>query len=624
MTNESFFYQALVYLATMVVFVPLAKKMNLGSVLGYLIGGVIIGPALLGLIGHGGQDLMHFAEFGVVMMLFLVGLELEPALLWKLRAPILGLGGLQVTVTAICISLLAYYAGGLAWNQSLVLGMILSLSSTAIVLQSLTEKGQLNSAAGQSAFSVLLFQDIAVIPMLAFFPLLADPGAPKVETESHSLISGEPAWAQTLIVLGAVIGIAIVGRFVVKPILHVVARTGLRELFTASALLIVVAIAVLMTLVGLSPALGAFLGGVVLANSEYRHELESDIEPFKGLLLGLFFIGVGASINFHLIVEQPVMIICGVLIIMAVKFLVLLGLGKLFRLSLEQNVLFSFSLPQVGEFAFVLLSFVLGARLLPQELVEVMMAVVAISMALTPLIMLAHDKLVAPRIGCAAEQDREQRQQDVVEERNQVIIAGFDHFGTVVGRFLRASGIRATVLDIDSDRVDLLRRMGLKVYYGDAARFEVLRSAGAEQAKMIIIAMNSPEKNLEVVEVVKKHFPQLQMFVRATANPDAFDLMNAGVLNIYRETIDTSLRMAADVMERLGYRAYQTHRAARMFRKFDERSLKGLSSFRDEKQYVNVVKERIDELQKLIQADAYTNMLNNDTAWDKENAEERE
>lgn len=621
MTNESFFYEALVYLATMVVFVPLAKKLNLGSVLGYLIGGVIIGPALLGLIGHGGEDLMHFAEFGVVMMLFLIGLELEPSLLWKLRAPILGLGGLQVTVTALLVTGIAMLAG-LPWNEALVIGMILSLSSTAIVLQMLGEKGQMGSAAGQSAFSVLLFQDVAVIPMLAIFPLLAPAGAAVPgQEESSSLIAGQPAWARTLIVLGAVTVIVIGGRYVVKPILHIVARTRLRELFTASALLLVVAIAVLMTLVGLSPALGAFLGGVVLANSEYRHELESDIEPFKGLLLGLFFIGVGATIDFTLILSHPLLITLLVFGIMAVKFLVLLGLGKVFRLSREQNLLFAFALPQVGEFAFVLFSFAGGAALLEKEIVNSMMAVVAITMALTPLLMLLFEKWIQPRFGCAARQT--DREPDEIDERNPVIIAGFDHFGTVVGRFLRASGVKTTVLDLDSDRVDLLRKMGLQVYYGDASRTELLKSAGAEQARVIVIAMATPDKNREVVAAVKKNFPHLQMLVRATDNNDAFDLMNDGVLRIYRETIDTSLRLASDVLELLGHRAYQSQRAARMFRRFDEKSLKGLSAYRDDKQYVNVMKERIEELQKLIQADAYTNMMLRDAGWDRDNAEER-
>ncbi|WP_126245089.1 monovalent cation:proton antiporter-2 (CPA2) family protein [Chitinophaga rhizosphaerae] len=620
MSNESFFYQALVYLATMVVFVPLAKKLNLGSVLGYLLGGIIIGPALLGLIGQSGQDLMHFAEFGVVMMLFLIGMELEPSLLWKLRAPILGLGGLQVLVTAFVIGGLAMLCG-LPWNEALVIGMILSLSSTAIVLQILTEKGQMGSAAGQSAFSVLLFQDIAVIPMLAIFPLLAPAGTTVSADESGSLIANQPAWVKTIVTLGAVVGLVIGGRYVVKPVLHIVARTRLRELFTASALLLVVAITVLMTLVGLSPALGAFLGGVLLANSEYRHELESDIEPFKGLLLGLFFIGVGATINFGLIGQSPWIVAGLVAGIMIVKFLVLAALGKLFRLSRDQNLLFAFALPQVGEFAFVLFSFSAGAKLLPQQLVDMMMAVVAISMALTPLVMLAFEKFIQPRFSNIS--DEEEREADSIDERHAVIIAGFDHFGTVIGRFLRASGVPATVLDLDSDRVDLLRRMGLKVHYGDASRSELLKSAGAEQAAIIVIAMATPEKNLEVVEAVKKHFPHLRMLVRAVDNADAFELMNAGVLNIYRETIDTSLRLGTDVLKLLGRRAYQSQRAARMFRRFDEKSLKGLSAFRDDKQYVNAAKERIEELQKMIQADAYTNMMIRDTGWERDNAEER-
>lgn len=613
MDQHSFFFTAMIYLTAAIVFVPLAKKLGLGSVLGYLLAGVIIGPGIMGFIGAEGQDIMHFAEFGVVMMLFLIGIELEPELLWKLRAPILGLGGLQVILTTILAGGVALLSG-FSFNASLALGMILSLSSTAIVLQSMKEKGVLGTAAGQSAFSVLLFQDIAVIPMLAIFPLLA-PTAPATADHGNTLQAHLPAWAQTLVVLGAVITIIVAGRFLIRPLMRVIARTRVRELFTASALLIVVSISVLMTLVGLSPALGAFLGGVVLANSEYRHELESDIEPFKGLLLGLFFMAVGASIDFQLLLTHPWLILGIVASVILLKALVLLSLGKIFRLSTDQNLLFGFALAQVGEFAFVLLSFTLQAQIFPKETTSILTAVVAISMALTPLIMLAYEKLIQPRFTRSEENDREA---DEIQEKNPVIIAGFGRFGNITGRFLRANGVKATILDLDSDRVDALHNLGIKVYYGDASRYDLLAAAGAADAKVIIIAMDTVEQTLDVVRMVRKYFPNLQMLVKAEHIPDTFDLMELGVIHIYRETVDTSLRMGVDALRMLGFRAYQAQRAAGTFLQQDEKALKGLSAIRDDKKlYINTVKERIEELEKLMATDQVKRWESTSPGWDE-------
>lgn len=612
MDQHSLLFQSMVYLAAAVLFVPLAKKLGLGAVLGYLLAGVIIGPSVAGLIGQG-ENIMHFGEFGVVMMLFLIGIELQPELLWRMRASILGLGGLQVVVTAAAaagISLLF----GQPLNISLALGMIFSLSSTAIVLQTLNEKGWMETAAGHSAFSVLLFQDIAVIPMLAIFPLLAgqESAAP---TESHTLRDNLPAWGQTLVVLGAVTVIIVAGRYLVRPLMRIIARTRVRELFTAFALLIVIAIAVLMNLVGLSSALGAFLGGVVLANSEYRHELESDIEPFKGLLLGLFFIAVGASIDFSVIAKEPWVIMGLVAGIMVLKAIVLLVLGKIFRLSTDQNILFAFALADIGEFAFVLLSFTRG-NLLPEHMVNMMTAVVAISMALTPVLMLLYEKLVQPRFTISETTTRET---DEIDEKNPVIIAGFGRFGNITGRFLRANGIKTTILDLDSDRVDALHNLGIKVYYGDASRYDLLQSAGAADAKIIIIAMDTPEQTAEVVKIVRRYFPHLQMLVKAENIGDSFELMDLGVLHIYRETVDTSLRMGADALNMLGVRAYRSHRAARTFLRQDERSLKGLSALRDDKKlYVNTIKERIAEMEQLIASDKIKTWMDEGQGWDPE------
>jgi monovalent cation:proton antiporter-2 (CPA2) family protein len=612
--EHSYFFITMIYLAAAVIFIPIAKKLGLGSVLGYLLAGMVIGPSMLGFIGQEGQDILHFAEFGVVMMLFLIGLELEPSLLWNMRAPILGLGGLQVLITTALITGCALLMGQ-PLNVSLALGMTLSLSSTAIVLQSLKEKGILSSAAGQSAFSVLLFQDIAVIPMLAIFPLLA--GTSTSHANGHSLRDNLPAWAQTFVVLGAVVLIIVAGRYLIKPLLRIVARARVRELFTAFALLLVVSISVLMTLVGLSPALGAFLGGVVLANSEYRHELESDVEPFKGLLLGLFFMAVGASIDFKLILSMPLVILGLVVALMALKSVILLVLGKIFKISIEQNLMFGLSLSQIGEFAFVLLSFTFQYNILPQSTVSIMTAVVALSMAFTPLIMMLYERVIQPRFNAA---DTATRQPDEIhlQEKHPVIIAGFGRFGNIVGRYLRVNGIRATILDLDSDRVDTLQGLGLKVYYGDPSRQDLLEAAGAADAKLIIVAMDTVEQTLDVVKVVRKHFPHLQMLVKAENIPDTYELMDLGVLHIYRETLDTSLRMGADALNMLGVRAYHAHRTAGTFRKQEEKALKGLSAIRnDKKLYVNTVKERLEELEKLMANDKVNRWNSPAQGWDE-------
>ncbi|WP_143309620.1 monovalent cation:proton antiporter-2 (CPA2) family protein [Chitinophaga vietnamensis] len=611
MDQHSLLFQSMVYLAAAILFVPLARKLGLGAVLGYLIAGVIIGPSVAGFIGAEGEDIMHFAEFGVVMMLFLIGMELEPALLWRLRAAILGMGGLQVVLSAAAIAAIAFWLGQPV-KAALALGMILSLSSTAIVLQTLDEKGWRQTAAGQSAFSVLLFQDIAVIPMLAIFPLLAS--APAAAGQAHTLRDNLPAWGQTLVVLGAVATIIIGGRYMIRPLMRIIARTRVRELFTATALLIVVAISVLMNLVGLSSALGAFLGGVVLANSEYRHELESDIEPFKGLLLGLFFIAVGASIDFKLILQQPWLILSLVAALMVIKGIVLFALGKVFKLSLDQNILFSFALADIGEFAFVLLSFTHQTNILDEHLTGIMTAVVAISMAMTPLIMLIYEKIVQPRFTISSQTEREP---DEIAEQHPVIIAGFGRFGSITGRFLRANGIKTTILDLDSDRVDALHNLGIKVYYGDASRYDLLVAAGAQHAKILIVAMDNAEQTRMVVEMAKKYFPHLQLLVRSQSIEETFDLMDLGVLHIYRETVDTSLRVGTDALQMLGGRAYHSRRAARTFLKQDERALKDLSALRDDKkQYVNIMKERIEEMEKLIASDRIKTWLDEGQGWD--------
>jgi monovalent cation:proton antiporter-2 (CPA2) family protein len=620
MSGQDFLYQAFVYLAAAVITVPLAKRFGLGSVLGYLLAGIAIGPYGLRLLGSEGQDVMHFAEFGVVMMLFVVGLELQPALLWRLRAPILGLGGFQVVLTTLVVAGVAI-ALTLPWKTALAIGLTLSMSSTAIVLQTLAEKQQLKSEGGQSAFAVLLFKDIAVIPILAIFPLLASvhrTGDSAGGHESTTWLHGMPAWAQTLAVLVAVAVVVGGSRFLLRPVFRAIAQTRLREVFTAAALLLVIGIALLMGLVGLSPALGTFLAGVVLADSEYRHELESDIDPFKGLLLGLFFIAVGATIDFNLILAKPLLVAILVAGIVIAKFAVLFALGRVFSLSRDQGLLFAFALPQVGEFAFVLFSYGLQEGVFEAGVTGPLVAAVALSMALTPLLLVFNERVVQPRVGPSAA--GEERKADAIEEETAVLIAGFGSFGSTVGRLLRANGVATTVLDLDPDRVELLRRLGLKVYYGDASRHDLLVAAGAERARLLVLALDSPEKTLALVHTVKKHFPHLTIMARAFDWEDAHDLVEAGVTRVYPQSLDTSLRVGVDALGELGFRAYHSHRSARQFQRHDEESLRQLTAERrvSRARYLTAARKRIEDLERLLEADRVDRGSDRDLGWDAE------
>ncbi len=614
--SGTFLHDALIYLAAAIVFVPIAKKLGMGSVLGYLLGGIIIGPFFLGFIGQEGKDIMHFAEFGVVMMLFLIGLELEPATFWRMRKLILGTGILQMGATTfICSAALWFF--GFSWQAALACGLALSMSSTAIVMQTLREKGLTKTESGKSSFAVLLFQDISVIPILALLPLLAISGGHPSSGAHTSLMEGLPGWAQTLTLLAAANAVVLAGRFMFLPFLRFIAHIRLRELFTAAALLIVIGTAYLMMLVGLSPALGTFLAGVVLANSEFRHELESDIEPFKGLLLGLFFIAVGASINFKLIVENPLLIAALVCAVIAIKALVLFGTGKISRLSFDQNMIFTLGLSQVGEFAFVLFAFIAQLGLLSARNTDIMMGATAISMTLTPLLLLINERVIDPNFG--VKEAPEEREVDEIDTRHPVIIAGFGHFGSTIGRFLRANGINATILDNDSDRVELLRKMGFKVFYGDATRVEILKSAGAEQAKILIAAIDSPEANHDLVDKIKKLFPHLTVMVRAKNRMDAYELVDEGVKNIYRESLDTSVRLGIDVLIALGFRKYSATRAGQNFIKYDEAALHKLAQHRHQQEtYIFTAREQIEIQEQLLANDREINPTLYDHAWDSD------
>ena len=613
--TEGFLFQALVYLTAAIVCVPIAKRLGMGSVLGYLLAGIVIGPYALGFIGREGQNIMHFAEFGVVMMLFLIGLELEPSHFWGMRHRILGMGSAQIIITSLvlCAGMMLL---DFNWKTALASSLALAMSSTAIVLQSLKEKGLGDTTAGKSSFAVLLFQDITVIPILALLPLLAVSTGHDTGGQGKAILEGLPGWLQTAAVLGAGGSVVLAGRFVVVPFLRVVARTHLRELLTAAALLIVIATAFLMQLVGLSPALGTFLAGVVLANSEFRHELESDIEPFKGLLLGLFFIAVGASINFKLLIDSPLQIISPVFAVITIKTIVLIGTGRLFKITFDQNLIFALGLSQVGEFAFVLFGFMHQLQIMPDHLTDIMMAVTAFSMTTTPLLLFISERFILHRFGTL---EAEAKEADIIDVQHPVIIAGFGDFGSTIGRFLRANGIAATILDNDSDRVDLLRKMGFKVFYGDAARPDILKSAGADAARVLITAVSDPSTNYDLVKKIQKHYPHLTIMVRTKDRQDAYEILDMGVKDVYRESLDTSIRLGVDVLVKLGYRRYSATRAGQNFLKYDEAALLKLATHRhDEKSYIYNAREQIMLEEQLLANDREVNPTINDHAWESD------
>ncbi|MDW3197489.1 MAG: monovalent cation:proton antiporter-2 (CPA2) family protein [Cytophagales bacterium] len=618
--SGDFLFQAVIYLCAAVVCVPIAKKFGLSSVLGYLLAGIIIGPYLLGFIGEEGEDILHFAEFGVVMMLFLIGLEIEPKAFWSMRKTILGLGGAQVAITVLlCFGLLTGL--GYSWQSSLSISMALALSSTAIVLQTLKEKNLMDTVYGASSFSILLFQDIIVIPMLAIVPLLGSVHD-TVTSDGHdsghvSLLNELPIGLQTVFVLLSVVLVVLAGRYLFVPVLRVVAKTRLRELFSASALLIVMAIAYLMELVGLSPALGAFLGGVVLATSEFKHELESNLEPFKGLLLGLFFIAVGASINFTMIIDNPTEVTLMVLGVVFIKGIVLYLVASIFKIQIDQKLLIAIGLAQVGEFAFVLLSFASQFEILSQNQLDLFLVVTAISMTLAPFLSIFNERFILPKIGTKESVDKPM---DTIDKQQKVILVGFGHFGSTVGRFLRANSVHCTILDHDSNRVDLLRKLGFEVYYGDATREDLLESAGAHDADLLISAIDDPEATLTMIEMLKHNFPNLELMVRAKSRVDAYQLLNAGVNRIYRESLDTSVRLGADALQFLGHRKYTAHRQAQNFKKYDENSLRRLADkVLNSDEYIFKAREEIAQQEALLQEDLKRGELADvDTSWDSE------
>lgn len=570
-----FLLLAFIFLIAGVVAVPIASRLGLGSVLGYLIAGIVISPVLIWL--HVDVvSIQHFAEFGVVMMLFLVGLELEPKLLWSMRAKLLGLGGGQVTLTAAAVMAVAMMFG-VAWSVALAIGLVMALSSTAIVLQTLAEKGLMKSDGGQSSFSVLLFQDIAVIGMLALVPLLALPEL--TEALSHgpqdgdhgnamSLVDGLPGWGAALVTLGAIAAVIVVGSYLTGPIFRFIAAAQLRELFVATALMIVIGIALLMSLVGLSPALGTFLAGVVLANSEYRHELESDIDPFKGLLLGLFFMTVGAGINFGLLFDNLGLIVGLTLGLMGLKVAVLYLLGVVFKVRGSDRWLFSLGLSQAGEFGFVLLSFAVANAVIPGDLAERLLLIVALSMLLTPALFILFDRVIVSRFAA-----QEERESDAIEDKSKIIIAGHGRVGGIVSRILRGGGLSTTVIDFSSKQLEMLKAFDVHAYYGDATRPDLLHAAGIDEAKLFVIAIDGKDQITELAKYVHHHYPDVHIVARAIDRTHVYDLWHAGCRDIIRDTYDSSLRMGRSAVEALGYSRDQAERMVAVFSEMDSDSM---------------------------------------------------
>lgn len=600
MHDANFFLSAFIYLAAAVLLVPVAHRLGLGSVLGYLIGGALIGPFVLGWVGgEQGEEAMHFAEFGVVIMLFMIGLELEPARLWRMRGPIFGLGGAQVVFTSLAVMGIAL-ACGLEFKPAIATGMILALSSTAIVIQTLQEKALMRTDGGADSFAVLLFQDIAVIPMLAVFPLLAASGT---TTEHHGWLQALPHWAQPLVTLSAVVAIVIAGQFVVPRGFAILAKTGLRELLTAAALLLIVGVALLMTQVGLSPALGAFVAGVVLAGSHYRHELESNLEPFKGLLLGLFFLAVGASLDFSVITAKPLLVGALVLALIVLKTAVVFAIATVLKLRGSHRWLLALALAQGGEFAFALLSMALQQQILDAETSKLLVAVVALSMAVTPLLFIVYERIIAPRYTAVS---KVERAADTIDEHAPVILAGFGRFGNFLGRFMMSQGVKVTVLESDPDHVDMLRAFGFKVFYGDATRLDLLHAAGIDQACMLIIALADQSKVARLITEVREKHPKLRILVRAQDYDHRFELLKLGISaeDMVHEQMHSALVLATRALQALGKPAAAMEEAARKWRRYDDETMHLIVPVQDDfDAYASIVRERRIQLTQLFEKD---------------------
>ena len=609
MSAQTILIFAVIYLGAAVLLVPLAKRLGLGSVLGYLVAGMLIGPSGLSLISRSDQ-VFSVAEFGIVMMLFLAGLELEPARLWSLRRAAFGLGPAQMLVSAAAVGGVAYWLGQTG-GVALAIGLSFAMSSTAIVMQGLTERGTLKTSSGETSFAVLLFQDLAVVPVLAIMPVLA-PHAVDDPHAAQSLLAHLPPWAQPLSIVAAVAIIFFGGRVLTRPLFRLIARTRLREIFTASALLVVTTTALIMASVGLSPAMGAFLGGVVLADSEFRHELESDIEPFKGLLLGLFFISVGANIDLQALLSSPLLIAALVIGVVAAKVAIMFVLMRLFGYRTRDALMAALALSQIGEFAFLLISVGARSALFDEALAGKLNLVVALSMVSTPLLFIIFDRCYA--MGRA---EAPAREGDRIEERNRVIIAGFGRVGQISARLLIGRGIPVTILEHDDEQLEGVRRFGNKVYYGDARREAVMRAAGAGEASLLIVATDVPETTREIVEMARRDFPNLRVIARAFDRVHAYELESAGAGAVVRETFGSALELGVEALKALGYPAYEAGRIARVFKRHDIEGYRTLRDLRgDSERYMVAARAHREELEKVLNRDRTLFDAYGDDGWD--------
>ena len=596
---------SLIYLSAAVIAVPLSKALGLGSIIGYLAAGIAIGPWGLGLVTNV-EDILHFAEFGVVLMLFLVGLELEPKRLWSLRRSIFGWGSSQVLGCAAVLAAVAM-ACGVEWRLAVVAALGLALSSTAIALQVLGERNILPTSSGQAAFSILLFQDVAAIPILALMPLL---GVVAVSNEAAAPV----AYAETALKIVAVIaGIVLGGRLLLRPVFRWIARSRTPEIFTAAALLLVVGISALMLLAGLSMALGAFLAGVLLAESEYRRELETDIEPFKGLLLGLFFIAVGMSIDFGVLLQSPGTMALVVLGFLGVKGVVIYALARHIDLPLQERPVFTLLLAQGGEFAFVVFQAAAGAQVFSASTASLLIGAVAVSMLLSPLLLVAVDRLV-PHLA-----RRSGPQMDEISETQEapVIITGFGRYGQIIGRLLLAEGIPATVLDHDVDMIEVARNFGYRVHYGDATRLDLLRIAGAATAKVLVVAVDDVDQSLEIVDLAQAHFPSLTIVARARDVTHWNQLRDRNVMLVEREMFESSLRSARTVLEQLGHPPHAARQSALRFRQHNLELFEQLHPhYKDRSKMIAVVKAGRAQLEEQMAQERASQQARQPHHWD--------
>jgi monovalent cation:proton antiporter-2 (CPA2) family protein len=613
------------FLIGAVIAVPIAQRTGLGSVLGYLIAGVILGPVIHAMYSEKqAEELLHFSEFGVVMMLFLIGLELRPNDLWKMRGELFGLGAAQV-VLSIAVIGAAAYAVGLTWQASLATGMILALSSTAIVLQTLQERNLERARGGRSAFAVLLFQDIAVIPMIALLPLLAGgagfdiwnilPTAP--EPKGAVWMNDLPQIAQVLVIFGAIAAIILAGRFLAYPFFRFIAQGRSREVFTAAALALVIGTALLVDYVGLSPALGAFLAGVVLSGSEYRHELESNIEPFKGLLLGVFFISVGAGVDFGLLADRPGLILGSAIGVFLAKGLILALLAKGFKLSPRDFWLFTLALPQAGEFGFVLIVTATGVSAISAMTGSVLTLIIAVTMFMTPLFFIFFERIVEPRFRL----EKEDHEADEIDHHGPVIIAGVGRFGQIVNRMLRTQGIETVVLDSDPRQLDTVRKFGTEAYYGDASRKELLEAAGIAKASVLVATLGSVQKQLQMIEDVRKTWPHVHVIARAGNREEAYRMLDAGAQTVIRELLGSSVEAGKKTLKVLGFHPFRAERLASAFRKHDEETFDELrehwtQDFASDSAYLALAKARSEQLEEVMNSDRLDQATPHERGWE--------